>query len=98
VDAPTATAKIIANTKHISSLGSAKAIRKKLPIPLLKKKKIVKKSKIKDSMAENKATGDLTSQKKGLKKVATRLLGISVRGFDVLIEKLDPRGAVSERF
>jgi hypothetical protein len=98
VDAPTATANIMANTKHISNLGSAKAIRKKFPTPLLKKKNSVKKSKIADSMAEKKATGELTSHKKGRKNVATRLLGTRVTGFDVLIEKLDPSVAVSERF
>ena len=48
VDAPTATANTMENTKHINSLGSAKATRKKLPIPRLKKKKPVKKSKIED--------------------------------------------------
>src|SRR5258706_15291876 len=94
VDAPTATANTMENIKHISNLGSAKASRKYLPIPRLKKKKRVRKSKIKDSTAEKKATGDFTSHKKGRKKVATRLLGTSVNGFDVLIEKLDPRGAV----
>src|SRR5687768_7805437 len=97
VDAPTAIAKTMAKTKHISMRGSAKVSLKYFMTPFLKKKYRVNKRKIRDSIAENKATGDLTSHRKGLKNVATILLGTRRTGLEVLIEKLEPSLVVAAR-
>lgn len=85
VEAPTPIAKIIEKIKDISTLGSLKISLKGLTIPIFKNKLMVRIKKVSASNADSTAAADLTSQGKGLKKVAIILFSTNKTGLDALI-------------
>ena len=86
-ETPTATAKTEANTKHMSVRGSEKAVVKNNFTPFLYIKNRVRNKNREDSAQDKRAMGELTSQRKGRKKVAVIPPKTISIGLEVLIVK-----------